>query len=241
MAPSAKRRKNRRPEPGILQRGALSAGAFVTENPALVGGSTAFVVTLLYVSANALWYQPHAHTGPLFATRAFETFVDAKRAAERQKPQTTFRFDRSEPEARRPLADPAVERVQSLLRERNLYAGAVDGLKGPETEKAVRAYQEKMGLEATGQIDQPLLDRLGADETTGAISEPQTAIIQTQLIEQIQQGLIEFGNKDVAVDGIAGARTRSAIMEFQSIFDLPEDGEPSAAVRDRMRQEKLIQ
>lgn len=241
MAPSAKRRKNRRPEPGLLQRGAMSAGAFVSENPALVGGSTAFVVTLLYVSANALWYQPHAHTGPLFATRAFETFVDPKSAAERQKPQTTFRFDRTEPEVRRPLADPAVERVQSVLHELNFYAGTVDGLKGPETEKAVRAYQEKMGLEATGQIDQPLLDKLGADETTGAIAAPQAAVIQTQLIEQIQQGLIEFGNKDITVDGIAGARTRSAIMEFQSIFGLPEDGEPSAAVRDRMRKEQLIQ
>lgn len=247
MANSAKRRKPQHAETGIVQRGLASAGAFVSDNPALVGGSTSFLVALLYVSANALWYQPHAHTGPLFATRAFETFVDPQRAVEEAQPQTTFRIERPEPEARRPLADPVVEKVQSVLKDLNFYAGDVDGLKGPGTERAVRAYQDKMGLEATGRIDQQLLEALGQDETTGAIAPPVpgppplAAADGDVLIKDIQLGLRAFGNADITVDGIAGARTRSAIMEFQSLFGLPEDGEPTKAVRDKMREARLLQ
>ena len=237
-----------------MQRGFASAGSFVSDNPALVGGSTSFLVALLYVSANALWYQPHAHTGPFFATRAFETFADPKRTAEQAEPQTTFRIerpvpaDRPEPELRRPLADPVVEKVQAILKDLNFYAGDVDGLKGPGTEKAIRAYQEKLGLEATGKIDQQLLEALGADETTGAIEAPvptaapkPVATADDTLTKQIQQGLRAFGNADITVDGVPGARTRAAIKEFQSLFGLPEDGEPSKKVRDKMREARLLQ
>lgn len=223
-----------------MQRGIASAGTFVSENPALVAGSTSFLVALLYVSANALWYQPHAHTGPLFATRAFETFVDPERAAERAEPQTTIRIERPEPEARRPLVDPVVEKVQAALKGLNLYAGEVDGLKGPGTEKAVRAYQQKLGLEPTGAIDQQLLEQL--NETTGAIAPPAAATNGGDaLVREIQQGLRAFGNADINVDGVAGARTRTAIKEFQALFGLAEDGEPTAAVRDKMREARLIQ
>lgn len=248
MAPSAKRRKSRPVETGLLQRGIAGAGAFVAENPVLVGGSTSFLVALLYVSANALWYQPHAHTGPFFATRSFDTFVDPRRAAEQAEPQTTFQIERSEPadrpvpEVRRALADPVVEKVQRVLKDLNFYAGDVDGLKGPGTEKAVRAYQEKMKLETTGKIDQQLLEALGADETTGAIETPRPAAAATDPVtRQIQEGLRAFGNADITVDGVAGARTRAAIREFQSLFGLPEDGEPSKRVRDKMREARLIQ
>lgn len=243
MANSAKRRKARQPEPGMMQRGLASAGAFVTENPALIAGSTSFLVALLYVSANALWYQPHAHTGPLFATRSFDTFAAVER--ERQEllaePQTTIRIERPEvePEVRRPLADPVVERVQSALKGLDFYTGEVDGLSGPGTERAIRTYQEKNGLEVTGKIDQPLLQRLGGGETTGAIA-PAASPAQTALVKQVQQGLRAFGSADIEVDGVMGNRTRNALKEFQGLFGLPEDGEASQTVVDKMREAKFL-
>lgn len=257
MASSAKRRKPRKPEPSLLQRSLAGTGAFVSDNPALVGGSTTFIVALLYVSANALWYQPHAHTGPLFATRSFETFASVQQERERlmAEPQTTFQIERPETPAapaRHALADPVVERVQSVLKDLNFYAGAVDGLTGPATAKAIRSYQEKMGMAPTGKIDDQLLKNLGADDTTGAITpaEPQTAVAaqpaeapadRTALIREIQQGLIAFGASDIAVDGVAGARTRNAIKEFQALFGLPEDGQPSVAVLDKMRESQFVE
>lgn len=243
MASSAKRRKPREPEPGMVQRGLASAGAFISENPALVGGSTSFLVALLYVSANALWYQPHAHTGPLFATRSFETFaaVERERQELQAEPQTTIHIERpeTEPEARRPLADPVVERVQGALKGLEFYTGEVDGLTGPATERAIRAYQDKNGLEATGKIDQPLLHHLGGSDTTGAIA-PTASPEHVALVKQVQEGLRAFGSADITVDGVMGNRTRNALKEFQSLFGLPEDGEPSEAVVEKMREAKFL-
>ena len=53
------------------QRRARPCSAWSSRNPALAGGATAFLVALSFVSANALWYQPYAHSGAFFATRDF--------------------------------------------------------------------------------------------------------------------------------------------------------------------------
>jgi hypothetical protein len=36
----------------------MAVGSLISRNPVLVGGSTAFLVTLFYISATLLWYQP---------------------------------------------------------------------------------------------------------------------------------------------------------------------------------------
>lgn len=53
----------------LIRNALAAAAAAVAHNPAIAGGTTAFLVALFYVSANALWYQPHSHAGPLFETR----------------------------------------------------------------------------------------------------------------------------------------------------------------------------
>lgn len=251
MAASAKRRKAAARPEHFVQRGVGALGAFVARNPAAVGGSTAFLVSILYVSANAIWYQPHAHTDPLFATRAFETFVDAARRAELAQPQTTIKIERSEETAPPPrLSDPVVEKVQRILGDLGFYAGDVDGIKGPNTNQAVEAYQRKLGLTPSGVIDQELLDQLGANETTGAIipsPKPQAvsgpeapAADKKALIGKIQAGLRAFGNQGIEVDGLLGARTKAGIKEFQGLFGLPQTGEPEAAVYAKMKEIKLV-
>jgi peptidoglycan hydrolase-like protein with peptidoglycan-binding domain len=252
MAASAKRRKAEAEPDHFIQRGVAALGGFISRNPAAVGGSTAFLVSLLYVSANAIWYQPHAHTGPLFVTRAFETFVDPKRRAEQLQPQTTINIERGDDAAPPPrLSDPIVEKVQRILGDLGFYAGDVDGIKGPNTSQAVEAYQRKMGLTPSGTIDQELLEQLGADETTGAIvpsprprvesSDVRTTPESKALVAKIQTGLRAFGNKDIDVDGVAGARTKAAIKEFQGLFGLPQTGEPERAVYAKMKETKLVE
>ena len=56
-------------EPWSLSDGVSAILGLIARNPTLVGGATAFLVALSFVSANALWYQPHAHSGAFFATR----------------------------------------------------------------------------------------------------------------------------------------------------------------------------
>jgi peptidoglycan hydrolase-like protein with peptidoglycan-binding domain len=165
----AMRRSARRPEPEFhwttpLRGGAAALGGFVVANPVLVGGSTAFLVALMYVSANALWYQPHAHSSAFFSTRGF-----AEGLVLSTEPETTIVIERpGEVDVQRPAGDPRIEMVQDVLRDLKLYAGEVDGLMGPNTKKAIVTYQTMMDLPATGAIDEELLEQLGLSQTTTA-------------------------------------------------------------------------
>jgi peptidoglycan hydrolase-like protein with peptidoglycan-binding domain len=51
--------------------------------------------------------------------------------------------------------------VEVNLRRRQLYRGPVDGAFGPELESALRAYQSRVGLAATGRLDMDTLASLG--------------------------------------------------------------------------------
>ncbi|RTM10982.1 MAG: peptidoglycan-binding protein [Hyphomicrobiales bacterium] len=258
MARSAKRPKVVEPERGVLAEGAVAVGQLIASNPVLVGGSTAFLVTLFYVSANALWYQPFPHTGAFFATRSIENFPHTVS----DQPETTINIVRQAPAQPAPKPDPVVQQVQGILKDLNFYDGTVDGLTGPATRKAIQAYQLKVGLPASGEIDTALLDQLGARQTTAAIPRPaprpadavaatpsaKPSVIPVSApasdptlspdarIVRIQAGLKAFGNNDMQLDGKVGARTKAAIKEFQALFGLPETGEPDEAVYVKMRE-----
>ncbi|AZO48315.1 MAG: peptidoglycan-binding protein [Mesorhizobium sp.] len=255
MARSAKQPRAVKRQSSAFEEGAIALGGMISRNPVLVGGSTAFLVTLFYVSANALWYQPFPHAGAFFATRSIEDFPRAGA----EEPETTINIVRPAPVK----SDPTVEQVQGILKDLDFYSGTVDGISGPNTRKAIQAYQQKVGLPATGEIDAMLLDQLGAKQTTAAIPHPVprpvdrattpaaaplaapipvsapanvSAEAPDARIVKIQAGLKAFGNNDMQLDGVVGARTKAAIKEFQSLFGLPETGEPDEIVYVKMRE-----
>ena len=63
--------------------------------------------------------------------------------------------------AQYPPVDNQTLRVQAALRQRKYYQGAIDGLSGPGTQAAIRAYQVDRGFPVTGRIDSNLLSDLG--------------------------------------------------------------------------------
>ncbi|ESY71485.1 peptidoglycan-binding protein [Mesorhizobium sp. M0051] len=255
---AVKRRSN------AFQDGAVAVGGMISRNPVLVGGSTAFLVTLFYVSANALWYQPFPHAGAFFATRSIAGFPRATS----DEPETTFNIVRPSGAPAPIKGDPVVEQVQGILKDLDFYSGTVDGISGPNTRKAIQAYQQKVGLNTSGEIDALLLDQLGATPKTASVvprpqprpdtpvavpvslqtNSGQTNAEQTNAgqtnaaqapdarIVKIQAGLKAFGNDDMQLDGVVGARTKSAIKEFQSLFGLPQTGEPDEIVYVKMRE-----
>lgn len=256
MARSAKRPEPRAPEYGMARLAAGTVGGLVARNPLFVGGATAFLVALSFVSANALWYQPHRHSGAFFATRDYTGGLQEPR-------QTVIRIERSSEAKPRPVADPALEQVQTVLKELGYYDGEVDGLSGPATRRAIETYQSKMGLLASGKVDAELLDHLGAGPTTAGIAPvptpreapvfdepvdmdeaveatPAVATVADERIRRIQAGLRAFGNDDIEIDGVAGSRTRGAIREFQAIFGLSETGEPDEVLEAKMREAGLV-
>lgn len=60
-----------------------------------------------------------------------------------------------------PASNPQMAQVQENLRRMGYYKGPVDGLTGPSTRAAIRAYQVDRGLQVTGRVDSDLLDDLG--------------------------------------------------------------------------------
>ncbi|MGB3416792.1 MAG: peptidoglycan-binding protein [Mesorhizobium sp.] len=249
MARSARQPKPAKRRAGMIRTGAAALGTMISENPVLVGGSTAFLVTFFFVSANALWYQPFPHTSAFFATRAIQGFAPPQV----DEPETTFNIERPPaPAPAPPPGDPMVKQVQGILQNLNFYTGAIDGLRGPATSKAIEAYQRKVGLPPSGEIDDRLLEQLGATPTTGAVTpRPQPAPrgqasgaapdasaaggADARIIK-IQAGLKAFGNDDIQLDGVVGARTSAAIREFQSLFGLPVTGKPEEGVYAKMRE-----
>ncbi len=56
---------------------------------------------------------------------------------------------------------PTVRLLQRLLKERGLFAGAIDGVYGRSTERAVRQFQQQRGLAVTGIVNRATWEALG--------------------------------------------------------------------------------
>jgi peptidoglycan hydrolase-like protein with peptidoglycan-binding domain len=54
-----------------------------------------------------------------------------------------------------------VRTVQRALRDKNEDPGPIDGVVGPRTRSAVRAFQKRYGMEPSGKVDNQLLFALG--------------------------------------------------------------------------------
>jgi OmpA-OmpF porin, OOP family len=59
---------------------------------------------------------------------------------------------------------PAIWQVQQSLKDRGYDPGAIDGIMGPHTERALRQFQEASGLEQSGVIDEATKLKLGYEQ-----------------------------------------------------------------------------
>lgn len=71
-----------------------------------------------------------------------------------------------------PVAPPTVDvrTAQQTLRDLGYYSGPVDGVLGPVTYAALRAYQRDHGLRITGRLDSSTARRLSTDRSMAAQS-----------------------------------------------------------------------
>ena len=110
----------------------VTAGEGVMRNPLAVGSATAFFVAFSFVSANALWYQPHFYKEAFFTTRTHSERQSKRPAAPAQASGT------SAATAPAPaVPDPLIQKVQGSLANLHFYSGPVDGLNGPQTGQAI--------------------------------------------------------------------------------------------------------
>ncbi|KFB10667.1 peptidoglycan-binding domain-containing protein [Nitratireductor basaltis] len=245
-------------------------GAMIARNPGIAGGTTAFIVSLAFVSANAMWYQPQSHPKPMISTRQAPTVLprQAPLPPEPTRPQASAP-EAAPQEVAESMGDENVFAVQKVLAALGVYEGPVDGMNGPQTRAAVEKYKRVVGLSPDGQIDAALLRQLGLAEAPRQVAAsprprpkpaPRSQVVQASasidddaaelhtasvpadqdIIRKVQAGLRSFGNDGIEIDGVMGERTRTAIREFQSLFGLSETGEVDAEFIAKMKEVGLI-
>ena len=182
--------------------------------------SAAFVAIAVAIGTNALFFQPRHHPAPLFTTRA-----------EKTKPETA-------------KEDALVRAVQVALARSSFYAGAVDGIFGPQTEAAIRSFEKSIGRTPTGEASVDLLAAIlsasasaeTARVTPAATTQSDAVVDAAQddntvaadpLVAAVQNALALSAYGPLNADGVVGPDTRAAIMRFQRDHNLPVTGEIS--------------
>ncbi len=201
------RRPEHRGQMGWLSGGISNAGAVIARNPVGAGATTAFLVSLTFVSANALFYQPQMHPSAFVSTRTPAAFatpdvvpaperVPQPSAAPREEIETILEEQAvrntpsheatgSIPEV---VDDVTIRDVQTVLNDLGLYDGAIDGMVGPQTHTAIESYRRIVGLEPGTGIDAALLRQLGLKEQIEPVAEmvPQPAPRASEPADDVQ-------------------------------------------------------
>ena len=120
--------------------------------------------------------------------------------------------------------NPQIAGLQIALRQQGLYRGAIDGVQGPQTRRAIRVFQRRHGLAADG---------LAGPRTRGALGPLGRPLFGTRTIRRglrgYDVGVLQFllrrqGLRPGRLDGRFGARTERAVRRFQRRSGLTPDG-----------------
>ncbi len=122
----------------------------------------------------------------------------------------------------------AVKSVQQALVNQGIsVSGGVDGIFGPGTETALKEFQQRNGLTASGVVDDASALALGLT------SSPLLGLnqgVRGDAVKKLQRALTDAGvTFPGGVDGIFGPSTRAAVEQFQRQHGLSPTGIVDAA------------
>lgn len=201
-----------------------------------VAGTQTYAILFSY---NALPYGatptpvPAAEQTPEPAVQTAEPTVQAKETA-LTAAQTPARYTT----VRKGSKGDTVKALQSRLITLGYLTGKADGNFGPQTEKAVIAFQKKNGLTADGVAGPATQNKLydpearkAVDPVTAADPEQKTETPKTlkkgdmsDAVVGMQKKLISLGYLDGKADGQFGIKTYQALKSFQKANNLTADG-----------------
>ena len=131
-----------------------------------------------------------------------------------------------------------VSQIQTKLKRWGYYNGAVDGIYGSGTEKAVRLFQQKNGLAVDGKVGQQTLAALGIRASSGAVNNDSNVELLARLISAEARGEPYVGQ--VAVGAVVMNRTRhpsfpstiAGVIYQRGAFSCIDDGQFYQPVAD---------
>jgi lysozyme family protein len=125
--------------------------------------------------------------------------------------------------------------LQTALRARGLYQGTIDGIAGPLTAQAVRAFQRQRGLRVDG---------VAGPQTRRALGRLGRPLFGTRVMRRgmvgwdvavLQFMLTHRGERTGVIDGDFGRRTSRALRRFQRSAGLAVDGRAGPATLRALR------
>jgi murein DD-endopeptidase MepM/ murein hydrolase activator NlpD len=126
--------------------------------------------------------------------------------------------------AARVVGDADVAALQVALRAAGTYSGDVDGWRGPDTEEALLAFQERAGLVPDG------IAGLRTKRALGSLGRPELGSRSLSIgvrgwdVAELQFKLAWRGFPSGPFDGAFGPRLEAAVRRFQRFADLPTIG-----------------
>lgn len=125
----------------------------------------------------------------------------------------------------------AVTDLQKKLTSKGFSTGGIDGIFGPATEKAVRAFQKSRGLYSDGIVGSATRKALNENSSNNSPGESALSKSGTlkkgskgPAVKELQQRLTALGYDPKGTDGIFGANTEKAVKNFQKAKRLTSDG-----------------
>jgi hypothetical protein len=206
-------------EEGIPSR-ARHALRLVLERPVEVAGLVTMAAAAAAILVNALFLQEGMHPAPLFREAAVAP------AAVNAPPLPPAR------QAVSPQTQALVRDIQVELAGRGHDVGDIDGVPGPKTDAAIRAFQSHAGLVVDGQPSAALLARLRSASVPEA-TDPIGKLIETEAPPlnprnlAIERALSDYGYGQLKVDGVIDPDTRAAIERYERDRNWPVTGQVS--------------
>jgi murein DD-endopeptidase MepM/ murein hydrolase activator NlpD len=118
----------------------------------------------------------------------------------------------------------SVAALQVTLRSRGVYGGAVDGIRGPRTNAAVRRFQRRAGLVVDGVVGPRTRAALGRFARHHLGSRPLHQGLAGWDVAALQFALAWHGFPSGPMDGVFGPRTHAALRRYQGWRRLGRDG-----------------
>ena len=187
--------------------------------------------------ASYMWFDLSASNGnsrAIAARDAVAAEMDADEIDQAQQMAADWRANRptiatTQTAPATPASAPySLRNVQLALNQLGYPVGTPDGVIGPKSRAAIRAFQTDSGLPTSGEPSLALYDKLqeaiAKRSAQAKPTEPTTPAVSTAMITEAQTELRRRGYQISAITGTANTETLAAVREYQSDARLPVTG-----------------